>query len=298
MDVSIIIVNYNTISLLCDAIDSVLEKTADISYEIIVVDNNSPDNSENIIQQKYIDKVIYIKLNENIGFGRANNEGIKYAKGRNIFLLNPDTVLINNAVKILSKYLDQNADVGVCGGNLYDENNQPALSFVRTLPSVWQEISCLLGSIPEKIAFGKNRTFNYTNTPMKVSAIIGADIMIRKSLLDKIGAFDTDFFMYHEELELCFRVKKSNSLIMSVPQAKIIHLEGKSLNSDMERERRKLIGKNLYFQKTHTKIYHKIVNLIFYCIGMSRLIIFGILGKKEQFKLWLFRIKYQLNSFR
>ena len=105
MDVSIIIINYNTISFLIDAVDSIFAKTEGIEYEIIVVDNNSNDNSKTIIMEKYGKKVIYLSLPENIGFGRANNEGAKIAKGRNLFFLNPDTLLLNNATKILSDYL-------------------------------------------------------------------------------------------------------------------------------------------------------------------------------------------------
>jgi len=136
MDVSIIIVNYNTAKLLMDAIDSVFEKTEGVTYEIIIVDNNSPSNPKDILIERYGDKIIYLGLSENIGFGRANNEAAKIAKGRNLFFLNPDTILLNNAVKILSDYLDDNPCVGCCGGNLVDRDGKPTKSFSRYFDSL------------------------------------------------------------------------------------------------------------------------------------------------------------------
>ena len=99
MDVSLIIINYNTSLLIKDLLKSIYEKTEDITYEIIVVDNN-PTEQFSIYLKDYLDKIIYLPLKENVGFGRANNEGLKVAKGRNIFFLNPDTLLVNNAIKI------------------------------------------------------------------------------------------------------------------------------------------------------------------------------------------------------
>jgi len=291
MDVSIIIVNYNTITLLCNAIDSVFEKTESVDYEIIVVDNDSTDNSENIIPQKYGNKVFYLKLPHNIGFGRANNEGIKIAKGRNIFLLNPDIILINNAVKILSDYLDENKDIGVCGGNLYNEHQNPTISFVRILPSIKEELDQFFFYLPSRIIYGKNRDFNHTGKSMIVKAVIGADMMIRKEVLEEVGCFDFDFFMYHEELELCHRIGKANYKIKNVPNAKIIHLEGKSLSCNTERRRKMLNARTLFYKKTHSNLYRFIADSIFYLTAVSRIIIFSVLRNKEKSFYWKFILK-------
>ena len=118
MDVSVIIVNYKTSQLLVQAIDSILDKTEDIVYEIIVVDNHSQDDSERVVHERYGNQVTYLPLAENVGFGRANNEGLRIVRGRNILFLNPDTILVNNAVRILSDYLDSHPDTGAVGGNL------------------------------------------------------------------------------------------------------------------------------------------------------------------------------------
>ena len=131
MDVSIIIVNYNTLELTKNTIDSVNEKTKDLNYEIILVDNASTDGSVEFFEKEYKNKIIFIKNDENLGFGRANNRGIKIAKGKYVFLLNSDTLLINNAIKILFDFMEKNNNCGVCGGNLYTLTLQPTNSFFR-----------------------------------------------------------------------------------------------------------------------------------------------------------------------
>ncbi|MDE7402043.1 MAG: glycosyltransferase, partial [Muribaculaceae bacterium] len=119
MDVSIIIVNYNTSKLVNDAIDSVIRHTAGIDYEIIVVDNATEDLSQTL--KEYSNpKIRTIQLSENVGFGQANNAALEIASGRNILFLNPDTKILNNAVTILSDYLDNHPECGVCVGILYN----------------------------------------------------------------------------------------------------------------------------------------------------------------------------------
>ena len=123
MNVSIIIVNYNTSNLLKDCLCSIIEKTQFIEYEIIVVDNNSGDDSVAMVEQQFTN-VKLIKNNINLGFGKANNIGYTYAKGKYLFLLNTDTLLINNAIKILFDFMEdpKHSSVGSCGGNLYTNN--------------------------------------------------------------------------------------------------------------------------------------------------------------------------------
>ncbi|MFV0555388.1 MAG: glycosyltransferase family 2 protein [Mangrovibacterium sp.] len=229
-DVSIIIVSYNTLNLIGNCIDSVFEKTEGIDYEIIVVDNQSPDESVSFLKGKYGSEPNFklIELQENIGFGRANNEGIKIAQGRNVLLLNPDTILINNAIKILSDYLDANPRVGICGGNLFDEKMKPTHSFRRVLPGLRHEVNKMTSGMLFWLIYWKNREFNYTSKPLSVGYITGADMMIRKAVLDEVGCFNPAFFMYYEETELTYRIKKAGYKVMSIPRAEIQHLEGKS----------------------------------------------------------------------
>ncbi len=250
MDVSIIIVNYNTAALACAAIESVHRLTTGIAYEIIVVDNASSDGTQ--IRDRFGDAIRYLPLPENIGFGRANNAAIEQAKGRHLFLLNPDTILLNDAAGILSRYLDQ-----VCGGNLYDADRRPTHSFLRALPGLGIELDTLFFGIPFRLKYGRNRFFNFTGRPMKVGYITGADMMIRADVLRQTGVFDPDFFMYFEETELTHRIKAAGYDVMSVPEAEIIHLEGKSFSLRTDRMRRFFESKLLYLNKTQSLVRKK-----------------------------------------
>jgi GT2 family glycosyltransferase len=262
MDVSIIVVSYNTEALLKQCLESVFARTLDIEFEIIVIDNASSDGSRRMVKEVF-PGVILIENQKNLGFGQANNLGFKYAKGRNVFLLNSDTILLNNAVKILSDYLDDNLQTGICGGNLFDENENPAHSFMRCLPSLFLELNSLFrNNRLFRIRYGKNLQFNYTNNPLEVGYITGADMMLRTSILNTVGGFDPDFFMYYEETELTYRIKRLGFSIYNVPNARIIHLGGKSFSNNNEKKKLFLNSEDLYYRKTHSWLGKKIIYFI------------------------------------
>lgn len=223
--VSIIIVNYNTERVLQDCIQSIKDRTKNVDYEIIVVDNNSAKGSLDSLQNTYPDVKVYL-MSDNLGFGGANNYAAQMVKGGYLFFLNPDTVLINNAILELYLYLKENSTVGICGGNLYKEDMSPAVSY-HTLDFYKREIMVLLN---RKWQIG----FNRTGKPQKVNVIMGADLFMKKSLFEEMKGFDTDFFMYFEEVELCDRVRRKGYDIMSVPSAQIIHLEGAAAENKNE----------------------------------------------------------------
>ena len=258
MDVSIIIVNYNTLKLTKSCIDSIFEKTEGIKFEVLLVDNNSTDGSREFFSAD--SRIKYIFNDTNLGFGRANNLGLSYAVGRNVLFLNSDTLLINNAIKILSDFLDNNINVGGCGGNLYYEDLTPNMSFVRHYPSLIWEINALFHGIPARLLKYDNSMFNFSNEPCSVAYIWGADLMIRKNLLDKYGAFDKDFFMYFEETELCHRLTTNGYKVMSVPQAQIIHLNGKSTKQHKGPSDMYLQSNYIYIDKTDKSFVKRLVH--------------------------------------
>lgn len=291
--VSIIIVNYNTLELIINCIRSIFNNVDNISFEIIIVDNASPDNSGRSLKQYYISHSLIniVLLNENIGFGKANNVGVKHANGRNIFFLNPDTILINNSIKILSDYLDSFDKTGAVGGNLYDENYQPAHSFNRLFPSIFSEFSAACFHLPEYLKFRKNQRFNYTELPLSVAYITGADLMIKKEVLDRVGYFNPIFFMYYEETELCWRIKNMGYDIVSCPQSKIQHLEGKS-SSNMKRKASIVYqSRKCYYKVTHKdRWYYYWANLFFF-ISCIEHIIFDSLRKSGGKVYWYQMLK-------
>ena len=292
-DVSIIIVNYNTSSLILDCVKSIYNNNENVKYEIIIVDNNSPDKSGNLLKLTYAsdERISVVLLKENLGFGKANNVGVEYAKGRNVFFLNPDTILINESVEILSDYLDSNDTVGAVGGNLFDANNQPTHSFHRIFPSLFSEISAIFFHIPEYIRYGKNQRFNHTGSALSVADITGADLMVKRKVLDEVGAFSPDFFMYYEETELCWRIKSKGYDIISYPKSKIQHLEGKS-SSNMKRKASIVFSsRESYYKITHkTTLYYFVAN-IFFCIYCVEHILLDSFRKNGSKEFWCQMIK-------
>ena len=171
MDVSIIVVNYNTEKLILNCLDSIYEKTEGLDFEIIVVDNNSPNKPQVL---KVDSRIEYIQSETNLGFGKANNLGAQYAKGKYLFCLNPDTILINNAVKELYKFMIEHKDIGICGANLYQANMSAGHSYEMLSPGIRQEI------INSRHCSSKryNEDFNITNSPKEVAHVVGAALMI------------------------------------------------------------------------------------------------------------------------
>lgn len=260
MDVSIIIVNYHSAPLVVDCIHSIREKTQKNTYEIIVVDNASGDGSVELLRGTF-PEITVIASDENLGFGKANNLGAREATGKYLFLLNPDTILVNDAVGILYDYLEGNPGVGVAGGNLYSPDISPTPSFCRHFDDLQRERrnaswKHIIGSKLRSKLLLREKTmdeFNFSDMPAKVAYIFGADMMMKRSLFDEVDGFDPDFFMYAEEEELSWRITNAGYDVVCVPQAKIIHLEGATLNASHNFNRRqfkmRMNGTLTYYKK-------------------------------------------------
>ncbi len=259
MDVSVIIVNYCSAKLVMDTVRSIKEKTSGVSYEILVVDNASGDGSVEVLREALGEDITLIASSENLGFGKANNLAAKQAKGEMLFLLNPDTILVNNAIYVLYLYLKDHPEVGVAGGNLYFPNMMPAPSFCRAFSSPEdEERQSRWGTLLKKRFLrakqaGKMQEFNYTDQPEEVAYIFGADMMMPKAIFEQVGGFDPDFFMYGEETELTWRITQQGYKVVCVPQSKIVHLEGATTKSgDAFSERQfgmRMNGTLLYYDK-------------------------------------------------
>lgn len=255
MDVSVILVNYNTKDLTLSCIESIIEMTKGIEYEIILVDNASTDGSKALFSSD--ERIVYLYQEENLGFGKANNLGMSIAKGKYFFLLNSDTILINNAIKELADVLDDDTSIGAVCGNLYDNEGQPTYSYNLDYPSIIRD-SYLLSLIRNWLFNPQFKIHNYSNHQIQVKHITGADMMIRKSLIEKYGGFNDHFFMYYEDTELCYRLVKNRQKLLNTPAAKITHLCGKSGDyggtQKYKLESRclyfKIVGKNIVYRKT------------------------------------------------
>ncbi len=235
--VSIIIVNYNTKKLTVQCIESIFKYTKNIDFEILLVDNNSNDGSKALFAAD--PRIIFIEALDNVGFGRANNLGYKQASGNFIFLLNSDTILYNNVIYEMVSFLEKNEHVGCVGTTLRNEKLQRIHSFSR-FPLWYDEF------IPIK-----RKTSNYLhNFPATVDVITGADIMIRRDVIEKYGLFDTSFFMYYEDSEMMFRYNKNGVKSVVVDFPGIIHLEGASSKVPYRKTIMQTRGFFVYISKT------------------------------------------------
>lgn len=262
MDVSIILVTYNTLSMTTECIKSILEFTKDVSFEIILVDNASHDGSKDYFEK--CPKIKYIYNNNNQGFGVANNIAMKYAHGRNVLFLNTDTLLNNNAVKILSDFLDGHPQAGGCGGNLYDANGLPSYSFCKWFPSIKEQLDCLTHRVISRILFLGNFCFNKTKRIMEVAYVTGADLMVKREVLDECGFFDPRFFLYFEETELCYRIRRGGYKLFSVPEAEITHFGGSTVKRvNIQNREYYSESRNRFFELTgRSGIYSKVVDFL------------------------------------
>ena len=295
MDVSIIIVNYNTKDLLCQCVESIYDKTYNVEFEIIVVDNDSSDGSKELfIKDK---RIRFIEAGGNLGFGKANNLGVDAAKGKYVFFLNSDTILMNNAVKLFYDYCEchKQDKLGAVGCLLENVNKEFVHSY-GVFPSIW--------SIPSNLFYAGIRLM--THKPKKVVGnviygeeqvvdyVTGADMFVSKATIDKYGAFDSDFFMYYEETDLCYRIKSKGYSIKSIPDAELIHLEGKSFNVSVEREKRNLNGRYLYFHK-HYGFFYNVVTDIFNVLTLL-IVSIALIFFPKQNKKYIIRLKLYIRK--
>lgn len=255
--VSIIIVSYNTKDLIQECIQSIVDKTESIDYEIIVVDNASTDCTKETICSNF-PQIKFIANKTNVGFGAANNMGIKIALGKYLFLLNPDTILTNNAIKLFYDFMENqiHQNVWCCGGALVSREFKPDITY-SNFPSLWQVCfefglhALFRKYYLEKIAIGIPWSNKHIN-PFNVPVISGADMFIRRSLLDQIGYFDEDFFLYYEETELSWRAHKKGFISKIIPNIKIIHIGGQSTkNLNLKKIEIFETSRFLFFKKSY-----------------------------------------------
>lgn len=231
--VSVLIVSYNVKEYVAHAIDSLLKSNLD-ELEIIVVDNHSFDSTVEHIQTSYPDVKI-IANQDNVGFGRAVNQAAAHAKGDYYLILNPDTVVQENTVSTLTQYIQDHEEVGMIGPKILNSDGtlQPACK--RSFPTLRVAIPKLLGLdklFPKSKWAGKyNLTYLDPDQINSVDAISGSCMFLSKDLFHELGGFDEQFFMFGEDLDLCFRIWQTGKEVHYVPTTQIIHYQGESVKT-------------------------------------------------------------------
>ncbi|MCX7761739.1 MAG: glycosyltransferase [Candidatus Kryptonium sp.] len=256
VDLSIIIVNYNVKDFLENALISIRNATAGLNTEIFVVDNASEDGSVEMIRQKFPD-VKLIANSENLGFAKANNQALKLAKGKYILLINPDTIVQEDTFKILISFFETHPECGMAGCKVLNPDGTLQLACRRSFPTPWVAFTKMVGLsalFPKSKIFGRyNLTYLDPNEITEVDAVSGSFMMIRREIYEQVGGLDEDFFMYGEDIDWCYRIKKAGWKIYYVPLTQIIHFKGESTRRSNLDEIRIFYDAMKIFVKKHYK---------------------------------------------
>lgn len=277
MKVSIIIVNYNTKQLTQNCIDSI-EKATKIPYEIIVVDNSSDKNKKFTCDKPYI-KVINC---ENKGFGHACNIGMDNATGDYFLMLNSDTIVHDKAIDKCAEYLESHSDAGAVGCKTLLKDGTLDHNCKRGLPTPSASLYYLLGldkKYPKSPKYARyHATYLDENKVNEVEVLSGSFMMIKSSVIKKIGKFDEDFFMYCEDVDLSYRITQAGYKLIYLPSASILHLKGQS---GLYSKNRKVIihfhKSMLLFYKKHFKSRYNVFVTISVYIGVYLKLILSLI---------------------
>lgn len=253
MNVSIIIVNWNTREILQNCLQSIYDQTADIKFEVIVVDNASTDGSAEMVKQNY-PQVRLIENAENLGFAAANNQGIAVAAGHYVLLLNSDTVILDNAVAKTVKVADAHPEAAVvtCRVLSKDRNLQPTCFMFPSLLNLLLSSSYLYKLFPKSRFFGREHMTWWTREDEReVDVATGCFMLVRREAIQQVGILDESFFVYGEETDWCYRFKQAGWKILFTPCAEIIHLHGASSSQNKSKMLLQLYGSILLFLKKH-----------------------------------------------
>lgn len=231
MDVSILVISYNTRELSLACLQSVREQTTGIDFEVIVADNASMDGSADAIAADFPD-VRLIRLDQNVGFARGNNLAAREATGAYFLLLNPDTVVLDGAVQKMLAFAQAHPEAGIVGGRtLYGDHRLNPTSCWGE-PTLWGMFCYATGltslSRGSRLFDSESLGGWARDTVREVGVVTGCLLMIRRELWEKLGGFDPAFFMYGEDADLSLRVRATGAKCLICPDATIIHYRGAS----------------------------------------------------------------------
>jgi GT2 family glycosyltransferase len=287
MMLSIVIVNYNTGKLLEDCLRSIYANANGMPFDVWVVDNNSVDSSTAMVRSAF-PKVRLIENGSNVGFSKANNIALSRCESEYILLLNPDTLVIGDAIDRMVDFMEEHPTVGIAGCKVLNGDHTLQLACRRSIPTpkvAFFRMTGLSRLFPNSKAMAQyNLTFKDANEKQEVDAVSGAFLMARRKTIEDIGFLDERFFMYGEELDWCLRAKRAGWMVMYNPEAEIIHYKGESTKSNSRRAALEFYRAMYLFHKKHfAQDYSPFFNFLIYT---------GILFKSiSSWKSFLFSAK-------
>ena len=262
MDLSVVTVNWNTRELLSQCLRSVYEMAVGVDLEVLVVDNGSTDGSFEMVRREF-PQVRLIENAENVGFARANNQAMASSHGRYLLLLNSDAVVRSGALQALCRFMDQWAEAGIVGGKLINPDGSFQASYMD-FPTIRDEVLLLT-----KLYRLFRSPYFPSHPPAESQQVSEADwvpgacLMIRRETLEQVGGLDEDYFMYSEEVDWCWRVKRSGWKVFYLPEAEVLHWGGQSIRQvPLHKRARVYGGKVLFFHKRRGRGYAALFRLI------------------------------------
>jgi len=281
IEVSVVIVNYNSFDLLNKCIDSLIEFTKEVCCEIIVIDNNSSIvNIDDVVRD--FGEIILIKNKKNVGFGAANNQGLKIAKGKYVLFLNNDTILLENTIKKVFDFAESLNDNLIIGCKLLNEDRslQHSVYDFPSMLNIFTSNFFLYSLFPKSKLFNKYHLMNRRiNETTEVDVVTGAFLYSNKNKMREIGGFDERFFFYNEETDLCYRFKKNGGKIYYFPKTALIHLKGGTANKVSWFAHKNQSASTIKFFQKHFSRLKYISALVFHYLGLLiRIPIFLLAG--------------------
>ncbi len=268
-DLSIIIVSYNSRQCIVPCIDSIFQNLPSCDYEIIIVDNNSGDGTIEMVREIF-PEVHLIKNNYNAGFAKSNNQAINLAKGKYILLLNPDTIVLESSIDNMFSFMEKNNEVGIVGPMIINADGTFQPQCKRGFPTPSSVFSYFLGLhkiFPKNKTFGKYLlTYLDQNELNEIDSVSGACMFVRRQVFKEVGLLDEDYFMFGEDLDLCFRAKQEGWKVCYLPASKIVHFGGHGGTSSRPFKTTYDFFKSAYifYKKNLSHKYHFLFNFIIY----------------------------------
>lgn len=228
MDVSIILVNYNSLDYLRECLQSIYEWTTGISFEIVVVDNASPAGDVDSLKKDFA-AITLIKSGTNLGFAGANNLGFQHSSGEYVLFLNPDTRLVSAAINQIMQRLRSLPDAGIAGCKLLNDNLSVQTTSILSFPTILNSfLQMEYFRLRWPSLWGIGPLFSSCTEPAQVEAISGACMMVKRDVFEQVGMFSTDYFMYSEDVDLCYKTAYAGLRNYYMGDATIVHYGGKS----------------------------------------------------------------------
>ena len=277
IDISIIIVNYNVKEFVKNLLFSLQKALENYSSEIIIIDNASSDGSVEDIQEKF-PYVEVIANRENVGFGKANNQGLEISEGKYIVLLNPDTIVREDTFSKLIEFIETNKEVGMTTCKVLNPDGTLQLACRRSFPGPWTSFTKITGLsnlFPKSKLFSRyNLTYLDENKSNEVDAISGSFMMFTREVYKKVGGFDPQFFMYGEDLDLCYRVQSAGYKVFYTPATEIIHYKGESTKRSSIDETKIFYNAMHLFVKKHLSSSFLVEIILRFAIMVRRFVAF------------------------